>query len=151
MTNSQRKRGFELIKGETNKDLLPVRSTEHSAGYDLKASKTVTIAPRSIALVPTGVKAYMQEGEVLNIYDRSSNPRKKGVALVNSVGIIDKDYYGNPDNDGHIHAQFINLTDEEVIIEAGERIMQGVFQHFLVVDNDSASGVRTGGFGSTGG
>ena len=144
-------RGFELIKGETDTTLLPVRSTKHSAGYDFMASQDVVIPPRGVALVPTGIKAYMQEGEVLKVYDRSSNPRKKGIVLANSVGIIDKDYYGNPDNDGHIHAQFLNLSDtESVTIKRGERIMQGIFLPFLIADGDKATGTRTGGFGSTG-
>ena len=67
-----------------------------------------------------------------------------------SVGVIDGDYYGNPANEGHIFAQMKNITDETVVIEAGERIVQGVFMPFLVADGDEADGVRTGGFGSTG-
>lgn len=145
-----KKRGFELVKGESNMSLLPKRSTSHSAGYDFKASKTVVIEPKEIKFVPTGVKAYMQEGEVLKVYDRSSNPRKKGIVLVNSVGIIDKDYYGNPENDGHIQGIFTNITDRPVIIEEGQSIMQGVFQEFLLADGDNAMGERKGGFGSTG-
>ena len=146
---TQKTRGFELVKGETNLDLLPKRSTQHSAGYDFVAAKTITIDPGAIKLVPTNVKAYMQEGEVLYLYDRSSNPRKRGIVLSNSVGVIDKDYYGNPDNDGNIHAQFTNITNDVVTIEKGTAMMQGVFMPFLLVDDDDASGVRVGGFGST--
>ena len=91
----------------------------------------------------------MQEGEVLYLYDRSSNPRKRGIVLSNSVGVIDKDYYGNPDNDGNIHAQFTNITNDVVTIEKGTAMMQGVFMPFLLADDDNASGVRVGGFGST--
>ena len=146
---TQKIRGFELVKGETNLDLLPKRSTQHSAGYDFVAAETITIDPGAIKLVPTNVKAYMQEGEVLYLYDRSSNPRKRGIVLSNSVGVIDKDYYGNPDNDGNIHAQFTNITNDVVTIEKGTAMMQGVFMPFLLADNDDASGVRIGGFGST--
>jgi dUTP diphosphatase len=146
---TQKIRGFELVKGETNLDLLPKRSTQHSAGYDFVAAKTITIDPGAIKLVPTNVKAYMQEGEVLYLYDRSSNPRKRGIVLSNSVGVIDKDYYGNPDNDGNIHAQFTNITNDVVTIEKGTAMMQGVFMPFLLADDDDASGVRVGGFGST--
>lgn len=146
---TQKIRGFELVKGETNLDLLPKRSTQHSAGYDFVAAETITIDPGAIKLVPTNVKAYMQEGEVLYLYDRSSNPRKRGIVLSNSVGVIDKDYYGNPDNDGNIHAQFTNITNDVVTIEKGTAMMQGVFMPFLLADNDDASGVRVGGFGST--
>ena len=146
---TQKIRGFELVKGETNLDLLPKRSTQHSAGYDFVAAETITIDPSAIKLVPTNVKAYMQEGEVLYLYDRSSNPRKRGIVLSNSVGVIDKDYYGNPDNDGNIHAQFTNITNDVVTIEKGTAMMQGVFMPFLLADDDNASGVRVGGFGST--
>ena len=146
---TQKIRGFELVKGETNLDLLPKRSTQHSAGYDFVAAETITIDPGAFKLVPTNVKAYMQEGEVLYLYDRSSNPRKRGIVLSNSVGVIDKDYYGNPDNDGNIHAQFTNITNDVVTIEKGTAMMQGVFMPFLLADDDDASGVRVGGFGST--
>lgn len=146
---AQKIRGFELVKGETNLDLLPKRSTQHSAGYDFVAAETITIDSGAIKLVPTNVKAYMQEGEVLYLYDRSSNPRKRGIVLSNSVGVIDKDYYGNPDNDGNIHAQFTNITNDVVTIEKGTAMMQGVFMPFLLADDDNASGVRVGGFGST--
>ncbi|MGT2935636.1 dUTP diphosphatase [Streptococcus castoreus] len=143
-------RGFELVSGFTNSDLLPKRETAHAAGYDLSVAKEMTIAAGEIALVPTGVKAYMQAGEVLYLYDRSSNPRKKGLILINSVGVIDGDYYGNEINEGHIFAQMKNMTDQTVTLTVGERIVQGVFMPFLMADGDQASGKRTGGFGSTG-
>lgn len=144
-------RGFELISEfEKNNELLPKRETQHAAGYDLKVAKQTKIAPKEIKLVPTGVKAYMQENEVLYLYDRSSNPRKKGLVLINSVGVIDGDYYNNEANEGHIFAQMQNITDKEVLLEVGERIVQAVFAPFLIIDNDDATGLRTGGFGSTG-
>ena len=143
-------RGFELVSTYTNQDLLPKRETAHAAGYDLKVAERTVIAPGEIVLVPTGVKAYMQPSEVLYLYDRSSNPRKKGLVLINSVGVIDGDYYGNPGNEGHIFAQMKNITDQEVVLEVGERVVQAVFAPFLIADGDEADGVRTGGFGSTG-
>lgn len=139
------------MSGFTDTELLPKRETAHAAGYDLSVAKEVSIAPGEIVLVPTGVKAYMQDGEVLYLYDRSSNPRKKGLVLINSVGVIDGDYYGNPANEGHIFAQMKNITDQTITLSAGERIVQGVFMPFLIADGDQASGERTGGFGSTGG
>ena len=145
-----KKRGFELVSQFTDENLLPKRETAHAAGYDLKVARTTEIGPGEIVLVPTGVKAYMQANEVLYLYDRSSNPRKKGLVLINSVGVIDGDYYGNPANEGHIFAQMRNITDETVVVEAGERIVQAVFAPFLLADGDDADGIRTGGFGSTG-
>ena len=100
-------------------------------------------------LIKTGIKAYMQDDEVLYLYNRSSNPKKKGLILANSVGVIDKDYYGNPDNDGHIMFAFYNIKDEDVEIKKGETVGQAVFQKYLVVDDDNAEGTRLGGFGST--
>ncbi|MDX5014608.1 dCTP deaminase/dUTPase family protein, partial [Streptococcus suis] len=90
---------------------------------DLKVAKKTVIEPGEITLVPTGIKAYMQPGEVLYLYDRSSNPRKKGIVLINSVGVIDGDYYNNQVNEGHIFAQMQNITDQAVILEEGERIV----------------------------
>ncbi|WP_054639788.1 dUTP diphosphatase [Lactococcus fujiensis] len=146
-------RGFEFVTKYADQGLdLPHRETEHAAGYDLAAVETVHFAPGEIKLVSTGLKAYMQAGEVLYLYDRSSNPRKKGLVLANSVGVIDGDYYGNSGNEGEIFAQMMNITDHAVVIEAGERVTQGVFMPFLVADGDDnvTKTVRTGGFGSTG-
>lgn len=143
-------RGFELITTYADQaELLPKRETKHAAGYDLKVAECMEIAPGDIKLVPTGLKAYMQDGEVLYLYDRSSNPRKKGLVLINSVGVIDGDYYGNQANEGHIFAQMKNISDQTVKLEAGERIVQAVFAPYLLADGDQADGIRVGGFGST--
>lgn len=144
-------RGFEYVSAYADSGLaLPARSTSHAAGYDFVAAESISLNPGDIKLIPTGIKAYMQAGEVLYLYDRSSNPRKKGLVLINSVGVIDGDYYGNPDNEGHIFAQMKNITDDVVEVVKGERIVQGVFAPFLLADADSADGTRIGGFGSTG-
>lgn len=81
--------------------------------------------------------------------NRSSNPSKKGLILSNSIGIVDSDYYGNPDNDGHIMYAFYNFSDQESIIKKGDIIGQAIFQTFLISDDDKAQGERLGGFGST--
>ena len=149
-----KKRGFEIAKGFENAGInLPVRSTKNSAGYDIEAAEDVTIPAFKLGqkpvLVKTGLKAYMQSDEVLILANRSSNPGKKGLILANSIGVVDSDYYGNPDNDGHIMFAFFNFKDENIEIKKGERIGQGMFQKYLVTDNDIAGGERTGGFGST--
>ena len=150
----ERKRGFEIAKGFENKEIkLPVRKTKYSAGYDIEAAED-TIIPSfkkgiKPTLVKTGLKAYMGEDEVLILANRSSNPGKKGLILANSIGVIDSDYYGNPDNDGHIMFAFYNIKDEDVEIKKGDAIGQGIFQKFLVNDNDISQGKRIGGFGST--
>ena len=91
----------------------------------------------------------MEDDEVLLLYNRSSNPKKKGLVMANSVGVIDKDYYGNPDNDGHFMFSFFNVKDEDILIKKGEAIGQAIFQKYLITDDDAADGVRVGGFGST--
>lgn len=158
-------RGFEVVRADVLADpkpasvetslngleiLLPKRSTTLSAGYDFFIQQDIILPPGKIILIPTGVKAYMQGDEVLNIYDRSSNPIKKGIVLMNSVGIIDSDYYGNSFNDGMICGQFKNISEVPVTLKRGEAFMQGVFQKYLVADNDETTSERTGGFGSTG-
>ena len=149
-----RKRGFEIAKGWEDKNInLPKRTTKHAAGYDFEAAESIVVPAFKPGVAPTliktGIKAYMQDDEMLCLYNRSSNPKKKGLVLANSVGIIDKDYYGNPDNDGHIMFAFWNFKDEDIKIEKGERIGQGIFQKYLVTDDDNAEGERKGGFGST--
>ena len=149
-----KQRGFEIAQGFENKEInLPVRKTKYSAGYDFEAAED-TVVPAftpgtNPTLIKTGVKAYMLDDEMLCLYNRSSNPKKKGLILANSVGIIDKDYYGNPDNDGHIMFAFYNFKSEDVLIKKGECIGQGIFQKYLVADEDESDGDRTGGFGST--
>ena len=91
----------------------------------------------------------MADGEYLMLCNRSSNPKKKGLILANSVGIIDKDYYENPDNDGHFYFAYFNCSNHDIQVKKGDVIGQVIFQKYLVVDNDNASGERTGGFGST--
>lgn len=147
-------RGFEVAKGFEEMGInLPVRKTKYSAGYDIEAAEDVVIPSfkkgMNPTLVKTGLKAYMQNDEVLLLYNRSSNPKKKGLILANSVGVIDKDYYGNPDNDGHIMFAFYNIKEEDITIKKGEAIGQAVFQKYLITDNDDAKGERLGGFGST--
>ena len=147
-------RKFEIAKGFEDKGInLPIRKTKYSAGYDIEAAEDVIIPSfkkgSNPTLVKTGLKAYMQDDEVLILANRSSNPKKKGLILANSIGVIDKDYYGNPDNDGHIMFAFYNIKEEDVTIKKGECIGQAIFQKYLLTDVDNAEGIREGGFGST--
>ena len=150
----EKKRGFEIAKGFENANIrIPVRSTKNSAGYDIEAAEDCIVPSFKLGqkpiLVKTGLKAYMQSDEMLILANRSSNPGKKGLILANSIGVVDSDYYGNPDNDGHIMFAFYNFKDEDIEIKKGERIGQGIFQKYLITDDDVAAGERTGGFGST--
>ena len=147
-------RGFEIAKGYEDKEInLPLRKTKYSAGYDIECAEDTLVQAFKPGikptLIPTGIKAYMESDEVLYIYNRSSNPKKKNLILANSVGVIDADYYNNQDNDGHIMFAFYNIGDEDITIHKGEAIGQGIFQKYLITDDDNAEGKRTGGSGST--
>ena len=147
-------RGFEIAKGYEDKGInLPVRKTKKSAGYDVEAAEDIIIPPFEPGckptLIHTGLKAYCQDDEWFMLANRSSNPGKKKLVLANGIGIIDADYYGNPDNDGEFMYAYYNISSEPVEIKKGDVIGQVVFQKFLAVDNDQAEGERTGGFGST--
>ncbi len=149
-----RTRGFEIAKGFEDKDIsLPIRKTKGAAGYDIEAAEDCVIEPfkpgMKPTLVKTGLKAYMPEDEYLMLCNRSSNPKKKGLVMANSVGIIDSDYYGNVDNDGAFMFAFYNVKNEVVTIKKGEAIGQAIFMKYLVTDGDKADGIRVGGFGST--
>ena len=146
-------RGFEIAKGWEDKDIhIPVRKTKGSAAYDVEAAEDIIIPSYKPGikptLIPTGLKAYCQSDEWYMLVNRSSGP-KKGFILANSVGLIDSDYYGNPDNDGEFMYAYFNISDEDVVIKKGDVIGQVVFQKFLVADDDNATGDRLGGFGST--
>ena len=149
-----RLRGFEVAKGFEDKGInLPLRSTMYAAGYDVEAAEDVTIPSfvlgQKPTLIKTGLKAYCQSDEYYMLLNRSSNPIKRGLVLANSVGIIDADYYENETNDGHFMYAYYNFFDYDIEIKKGDIIGQVIFQKYLLVDNDCASGKRVGGFGST--
>lgn len=150
----ERTRGFEIAKGFENKGInLPERKTRCSAGYDIESAEDCVIPAFKPGIKPTliktGIKAYMPDNEYLMLCNRSSNPKKKGLILSNSVGIVDADYYGNVDNDGAIMFAFYNVFAEDVEIKKGDIIGQAIFQKYEIVDGDNAEGERVGGFGST--
>src|SRR5690554_6644947 len=139
-------RGFEKLDARA---ILPKRSTAKSAGYDFAIPEEVEIMPGEVKLINTFVRAYMQDDEFLAIFIRSSMGIKKGLRLANQVGIIDSDYYANPDNGGHIKIAIKNESDEIVKLTPGERIAQGIFLNYLKNEDDNVKKVRQGGIGST--
>lgn len=148
------KRGFEILESYKDKGIhIPERKTKASAGYDIEAAEDTIIPPfvngQKPVLVKTGLKSYFPDNEVLLLANRSSNPLKNGLVLANSVGVIDADYYNNPDNEGHLMFAFYNFSAENITIKKGDRIGQGIFMNFLTTDVDNATGSRVGGFGST--
>lgn len=155
---------------------LPEYQTKYAAGADFFCAETITVPSiwsvfrRNLAryivgespamkiqptLVHTGIKANMEPDEYLEIVNRSSGPKKRGLVLANGVGIIDKDYYSNPTNDGEIMFAFYNISFYDVVINVGDRIGQGIFHKYLRPYDESKGlrvkqQVRTGGFGHTG-
>ena len=158
---------------------MPVRKTAQSAGYDFVVAEDIIIPPykelvekmeehrpvflaslndaaaavkeagAKVSLVSTGMKCQLDEGTYLELSVRSSCPLKHWLILGNSVGIIDADYYNNPDNEGEIFFQIINLAPFAIHLKRGDAIGQGIIKPYLVTEDDNATGERTGGFGST--
>lgn len=158
---------------------MPVRKTAQSAGYDFVVAEDIIIPPykelvekmeehkpvflaglndaatavkeagAKVSLVSTGMKCQLDEGTYLELSVRSSCPLKHWLILGNSVGIIDADYYNNPDNEGEIFFQIINLAPFAIQLKRGDAIGQGIIKPYLVTEDDNATGERTGGFGST--
>lgn len=156
-------RKFAVAKGYEDKGVnLPKRATKNAAGYDFEAAENILVPSvwkqvisRATkeefkpTMVPTGIKAQMEEDEGLFMFNRSGNP-KLGLILANGVGVVDSDYFENKGNDGHIFFAFFNFSPEDVLVSKGQKIGQGVFQKFLLTDDDKTTGIRVGGFGSTG-
>lgn len=143
-------RRFEKVSRIEGEIELPRRSTAKSAGYDFVAIEDTMVAYSGVTYVKTGVKAKFPDDEILMLCNRSSNPKKKELVLMNGVGIVDSDYYGNPDNDGEICFAFKSLNPTGTFIKAGEKLGQGIFIKYGITEDDAAEGERTGGFGSTG-
>ena len=148
---------FEQFKKDISDDKelyesynIPKRSTKESAGYDFESLMDFTLKPGEIGKYPLGIKADMNSGEVLLIMVRSSMGFKYNVRLCNQVGVIDKDYYNNPDNEGHMWIKLENQGDKDYAVKKGDKICQGIFMNFLTTDNEeNIENVRTSGFGST--
>ena len=141
---------FEKVKRIEEDIKLPERSTLNSAGYDFFAIEDIIFNPETITRVFTGVKCELMPNQVLILANRSSNPSKKGLVLLNGVGVIDADYYGNPDNDGEIAFEFYNMLDKVVEIKKGEKLGQGLILKFDKVEDDYTTNIRRSGWGSTG-
>lgn len=143
-------RGFEPVKEAPEDTKLPVRGSTGSAGYDFYAPCDIVVPAKGrTENIFLNVKAFMDEDEYLQIKIRSSLAVKHSIMLETS-GVIDSDYYGNPTNDGNISVVFRNNGDHKYVIKKGERCCQGIFMKYLLAFNDNAMDNRKGGFGSTG-
>lgn len=147
-------RYFEVVKDEFRKNSnveikLPTRASEHSAGYDFYSPVDAIIQPNESILIFTDIKANMYYDNVLLLFVRSSMG-KHPIVIANGTGIIDSDYYGNPDNDGNIGFRLLNLSTTPYEIKIGDRIGQGVFVKYGTIKNDNTTTTRNGGFGHSG-
>lgn len=146
---TKRVRGFEYVSRMGTIVKKPTRGSIHSAGYDFYAYDDYTIEPKQSVLIKTGVKAYMPSDEYLDLRVRSSLGIKRQLMLATGASVIDADYYNNEENEGEIMVVLYNYGDETQTIAAGERIVQGIFTKYFLIDNDNTTKERTGGTGST--
>ena len=134
-----------------SKHVLPFYSTNASAGMDLRANieETIMLSPLERTLIPTGLFIELPVGYEAQIRPRSGLALKKGLTVLNTPGTIDADYRGE------IGIILINLSNDKVMIEDGERICQMVVakhesiewqQVEILVDTERGAG----GFGHTG-
>jgi dUTP pyrophosphatase len=135
----------------TSQHPLPAYETIASAGVDLRANLTdvIILKPLGRTLVKTGVFIEIPEGYEAQVRPRSGLALKKGITVLNSPGTIDADYRGE------IGVILINLSNEDFVIENGERIAQLVFSsveqaQWIEVEMLSETLRGEGGFGSTG-
>jgi dUTP pyrophosphatase len=130
---------------------LPEYETHASAGIDLRANldTPVTLGPLKRALIPTGLFIELPLGYEAQVRPRSGLSIKKGITVLNSPGTIDADYRGE------IKVIVINLSEEDFIVEDGERIAQMVIAQHATIEWESSVELEetargAGGFGSTG-
>ena len=129
------------------KEVWPVESDEYvTMELMAKFTKETGLKP---TLVSTGMKCKLDPGTWLQLSVRSSSPLKYWLMMGNSIGVIDADYYNNPDNEGEIFFQIYNLSPFNIQIKKGEAIGQGIILPYAVTEDDVAGGARMGGFGST--
>jgi len=127
---------------------LPAYQTSGAVAFDLYARTETTVKPSTIERIPTNIIIEIPIGYMLQIKDRSSTMKKKG--LFCSTGYIDQDYCGEGDE---ILLQVYNFTNEPIIVERGERLGQAAF---VRVDSaeweevDKMNVKNRGGFGTTG-
>lgn len=131
---------------------IPSYATDGSAGLDLFAciKEEIIIKPRHIESIPTGIAIQIANKNIGGfIFPRSGLSTKYGIALVNSVGVIDPDYTGE------IKCPIINHSNVEYKLKPGDRIAQIIFMpfytaNFILTRELKKTGRGSGGFGSTG-
>ena len=128
---------------------LPRRATRGSAGYDIICPAAAEIAPGETAMIPTGLRAFIEPGWVLILCPRSSMGRKYGLRLANTIGVVDSDYV-LADNEGHILLALVNGGGAPLVLKPGDRVCQGLLLPFGIAEEAEVTALRRGGYGSTG-
>lgn len=121
---------YEAIK-------IPKRETKAAAGYDFFSIEGFVLKPGESKKIPTGIKAYMEEDEVLLLAIRSSMGFYYNIRLCNQIGVVDSDYYNNKDNEGHIWFKIKNEGEKDLVINQGEAFGQGLFFKYLTTKSES--------------
>lgn len=154
--DAQSKLGFDAQKDALERAYfdflrLPRRSDPGSAGYDFVAPMGFKLAPGESIALPTGIRVRIDDGWWLMCVPRSGLGTKFRMQLDNTVGVIDSSYY-YADNEGHIMMKFTNDSREnkDLVVNAGDRVFQGIFLPYGITVDDDATGKRTGCFGSSG-
>lgn len=148
MINSEK--DLEYVKNVYDGIKLPKRATTGSAGYDFFAPIDFNLKPNQTIKIPTGVRSFMKNDQVLMLFPRSGLGFKYRMQLNNTIGVVDCDYVYS-DNEGHIFAKITNDTNEDktITVNVGEGFIQGIFLQYGITEDDDTNGIRNGGFGST--
>ncbi len=146
---------FEIVENKHRKfpdiDIsIPEKGSKFSAGYDFKSNETYTLKPNEKHIFWTDIKVKISRVSFLMLIVRSSIGIKKNLRLANTIGIIDADYYENPDNDGNIGICLHNYGDTAIEIKKGDRIVQGIVIPYISFEPLGEIKPRDGGIGSTG-
>ena len=136
----------ETVRKEYEEIQIPCRGTKSSAGYDFRVPYDVDLGEEPI-LIPTGIRALIQDDYFLMLVPRSGLGFKYGTRLLNTIGIIDADYF-RADNEGHIMCKLVSKIP--CSLKAGDRFVHGIFIPYGISQNGNSTAVRTGGMGSTG-
>lgn len=130
---------------------LPEYQTAHAAGLDVRANlpEPITLKPLQRALIPTGLFLEIPVGYEVQVRPRSGLAYKHGIGIVNSPGTIDADYRGE------LKVLLVNLSDQDFVVQDGERVAQLVVARHETIAWQPANSLSetqrgTGGYGSTG-
>lgn len=128
--------------------ILPTRATKHSAGFDIYLPEDIEIFQGMTYTTKLDIKCKFDDDTVMLIVPRSSIGFKHGIMLVNTVGVIDSDFYNNAENGGNIGLSLYKFGSGVTKLKAGDRIAQAIFVKYET-DGIEVNTVRSGGIGST--